>query len=202
MTPDSVLQYLRDHPEFLESNAAAIAQINIPHPDGGRAISINERQLLSLRERCRQLEAQLADWIAAGRDNDARGDRMHRLVLRVLAAAPDARVDALLDGLRREFDIPWVYLTAPGPEVETLAEHPGATNAAGCGPVSSDQAARLSALAGQAIGSVAWVPLDTTHGQRVLMLGSGEAGRFPADSGTQYLERLGEMLKVLLDGDA
>lgn len=202
MTPDSILQYLRDHPEFLEANAAAIAQINIPHPDSGRAISINERQLLSLRERCRHLEAQLAEWIEAGRGNDARGDRMHRLVLRVLAAAPEARIDALLDGLRHEFDIPWAYLTARGAEVETLADHPGATTAPGCGPVSGEQAERLSELAGQGIGSVAWVPLDTTHGQRVLMLGSAEAERFPADSGTQYLQRLGEMLKVLLDGDA
>jgi uncharacterized protein YigA (DUF484 family) len=200
MTPDSILQFLRDHPEFLEANAAAIAKINIPHPDSGRAISINERQLLSLRERCRHLETQLAEWIEAARGNDARSDRMHRLVLQVLAAAPEGRIDAMLDGLRHQFDIPWVHLAAGGAEVETLADQPGAATAPGCGPVSGERASRLAELAGQSIGSVAWVPLDTTHGKRVLMLGSAEAGRFPADSGTQYLQRLGEMLKVLLDG--
>lgn len=202
MTPDSILQYLRDHPEFLEANAAAIAQINIPHPEHGRAISINERQLISLRERCRHLEAQLADWVDAGRGNDERGDRMHHLVLRVLAAAPEARIDALLDGLRDDFDVPWVYLTAGGSGEEALANHPGAATAPGCGPVNGEQAARLSELAGQSIGSVAWVPVDTAHGPRVLLLGSADATRFPADSGTQYLQRLREMLGVLLDGDA
>jgi uncharacterized protein YigA (DUF484 family) len=46
MTPDDVLQYLREHPEFLETYAGSIAELDIPHPEAGRAISIHERQLL------------------------------------------------------------------------------------------------------------------------------------------------------------
>ncbi|MBU3694770.1 MAG: DUF484 family protein [Rhodocyclaceae bacterium] len=201
MTPDDVLRYLRDHPEFLEAHAAAIAELRIPHPESGRAISINERQLLTLRERCRVLEAQLGTWVETGRANDQRGERMHQLVLRVMAAPRTARVDALLDGLRGTFDIPWVYLSVANADQPALLDHPGATTAAGCGPVVDGQAARLSELAGQTIGSLAWIPVDSGSGQRLLLLGSADPTRFAAQAGTQYLERVGDLLRVLLDGD-
>ena len=38
-----------------------IADIHIPHPHGGRAIPISERQILALRERSKQLETKLKD---------------------------------------------------------------------------------------------------------------------------------------------
>ncbi len=202
MTPESVLQYLRNNPDFFEAHAAAIAQITIPHPEHGRAISINERQLLSLRERCRNLEAQLSDWLDVGHANDDRGDRMHRLVVKVLAAPQAERIEVLLAGLRDDFGIPWVYLSSGGAEHDALADQPDAATSPGCGAVYGPQAERLMALAGQPIASLAWVPIETTHGQRVLLLGSGDAARFPADAGPQYLQRVGEMLKALLDGDA
>lgn len=202
MTPDSVLQYLRDHPEFLEANAAALAQINIPHPETGRAISINERQLLSLRERCRALEGQLSDWVRNGRGNDERGERLHHLTLRVLAAPPAARTEALLEGLRRDFDIPWVWLSSGEVDLATLTGHPGATSEPGCGPVSAGQRSRLSELAGQAIASLAWVPVESGQRRLLLLLGSPDPGRFPADAGIQYLRRIAEILGVVHHGDA
>lgn len=201
MNPESVLHYLRSNPEFFEAHAGEIAQINIPHPDQGRAISINERQLLSLRERCRQLEAQVATWIDNGHANDDRSDRMHRLVMRVLEAGRGQGVAALLEGLRTDFGIPWVYLSGVGAEHDALAEHPDAATEPSCGAVIGRQAERLTALAGQPIASLAWVPMETALGQRVLLLGSGELTRFPSGAGPQYLQRVGEMLTVLLDGD-
>jgi uncharacterized protein YigA (DUF484 family) len=39
-------------------------------------------------------------------------------------------------------------------------------------------------------------------GPRLLLLGSGDAARFTADAGTQYLERIADLLQVLLDADA
>jgi uncharacterized protein YigA (DUF484 family) len=49
MKPEEVAKYLREHPEFFEDHAEALAEITIPHPHGGRAIPISERQTLSLR---------------------------------------------------------------------------------------------------------------------------------------------------------
>lgn len=197
MNPEDVLRYLHEHPEFLEAHAASLADLHIPHPEADRAISIHERQLLSLRERCRELEARLTQWVLTGRANDDRSERMHRLVLRVLQAAPGARIEALLEGLRVDLEIPWVYLS-----MDSEDQLPDTRGTPGCGPVPESESARLSEHAGQAIASLAWVPLATRAGYRLLLLGSGDAARFPADAGTQYLERVGDLLKILLDGDA
>ena len=52
-TPDDVAQYLRDHPEFFDEYAEVLAQIYVPHPHGGRAIPITERQIVTLRDKAR-----------------------------------------------------------------------------------------------------------------------------------------------------
>ncbi|MBX3666709.1 MAG: DUF484 family protein, partial [Burkholderiales bacterium] len=49
MKPDDVAAYLKEHPEFFEHYADVVADVFIPHPHGGRAISISERQILTLR---------------------------------------------------------------------------------------------------------------------------------------------------------
>jgi uncharacterized protein len=59
MTPDAVATYLQQHPEFFEEYADFLSSIYIPHPHGGRAVSINERQILALREKARKLESKL-----------------------------------------------------------------------------------------------------------------------------------------------
>ena len=56
MTPDVVAIYLKQHPEFFEQYADMLAEIFIPHPHGGRTTSISERQILTLREKNKQLE--------------------------------------------------------------------------------------------------------------------------------------------------
>src|SRR5256885_16430934 len=86
MTSDAVATYLQEHPEFFEQYAEMLADIYIPHPHGGRAIPISERQILTLRERGKQLEAKLRDVIQFGEENDAIGDKVHRLALGLLGA--------------------------------------------------------------------------------------------------------------------
>ena len=63
-----------------------LAQIYIPHPHGGRAIPIAERQILTLREKSRMLENKLAELIQFGEENDAIGEKMQRLCLALIAA--------------------------------------------------------------------------------------------------------------------
>ena len=49
------MRYLQDNPGFFEEYAELLAQIYIPHPHGGRAIPIAERQILTLREKSKML---------------------------------------------------------------------------------------------------------------------------------------------------
>ena len=45
MKPEEVASYLKQHPEFFEDHADFVSTVFIPHPHGGRAISISERQI-------------------------------------------------------------------------------------------------------------------------------------------------------------
>ena len=66
MNSEDVAAYLKDHPEFFEQYAEMMAEIHIPHPHGGRTIPISERQILTLREKSKQLESKLREIIQFG----------------------------------------------------------------------------------------------------------------------------------------
>ena len=58
-TTSAVAEYLKQNPQFFEDYADVIAEIFVPHPHGGHAIPIAERQILTLREKIHELEAQV-----------------------------------------------------------------------------------------------------------------------------------------------
>src|SRR3989337_4038473 len=96
MKPEEVAAYLKEHPEFFEQYADLLSEIYIPHPHGGRAIPIAERQILTLREKSRMLEGKLSELIQFGEENDAIGEKMHRLCL---ALFPAVDLQAMLQAL-------------------------------------------------------------------------------------------------------
>ena len=51
MKADEVARYLRENPLFFEKYADMLAEIHVPHPHGGGAIPLSDRQLLMLREK-------------------------------------------------------------------------------------------------------------------------------------------------------
>ena len=102
MTPDAVASYLQQHPEFFEEYADLLADIYIPHPHGGRAIPISERQILTLRERGKQLETKLREVIRFGEENDAIGEKVQRLSVALLVARDLATLTSALDFNLRE----------------------------------------------------------------------------------------------------
>ena len=145
MKAEEVVRYLQDNPGFFEDYAELLAQIYIPHPHGGRAIPIAERQILTLREKSKMLEGKLAELIQFGEENDAIGEKMHRLCLALFPAGDlHAMLQALYYNLREDFAVPHAALrvwgsdpsapTAGGPEfapvsdeLRQLRERPGAS---------------------------------------------------------------------------
>lgn len=210
--PEDVADYLKNNPGFFEQYADLISQIFLPHPHGGRAISLAERQMLTLREKNRQTESKLAELIAFGEENDAISEKVHRLSVALIAAETFQAVIHLLNfHLRDDFSVPHVALrlwdkpadiedlpefAAVSEELQVFAEtlvHPYCGSTAGFGTASwfGEHANHIRSQAlialrngGGTIGMVA--------------LGSEEAQRFYTDMGTLYLERLGEMVSAAL----
>jgi len=104
---DDVARYLRENPGFFESYADMLAEITVPHPHGGRAIPLSDRQMLSLREKSRALESRLTELLQIGEENDAIGEKMHRLSVALLSA-PDLQslLSVLYLHLREDFAVP------------------------------------------------------------------------------------------------
>src|SRR4051794_16209989 len=107
MDPSAVAEYLKQHPQFFEDYADVVAQIFVPHPHGGHAIPLAERQILALRDKNHELESKLRELIRFGTENDAIGEKLHRATL-ALFAAPDLETTlaVLYHSLKEDFDVP------------------------------------------------------------------------------------------------
>ena len=108
---EEVALYLRDHPQFFTEYAAVLADIQIPHPHGDRAIPISERQIIDLREKNRVLQDKLSELVRFGEENGALTEKMHRLAVVLLKfTSLDDVLHGLNYNLREDFLIPHMAL--------------------------------------------------------------------------------------------
>jgi uncharacterized protein YigA (DUF484 family) len=205
MDAKDVAQFLKANPQFFDQNPQLLESIYVPHPHGGRAIPLTERQIVSLREKVRLLEGKLGEFVRFGEDNDAIGEKVHRLSLALLGAKDFAgTAHALYFHLREDFAVPHVALrvwgkslldgTVEGSPVEAeLRDKAEAMGAPVCGPAAGNPFLPWFREAGEHIRSVALVPLGQTRTIGLLALGSEDPQRFFAEMGSLYLRRIGEL---------
>ena len=205
MNADDIARYLRTHPQFFDQHPELLETINVPHPYGGRAIPLAERQTVALREKLKMLEGRLAELLQFGEENDAISEKVHRLSV-ALAGARDfpALAAALYFHLREDFAVPHVALRVWGKSVladfdearpvdEAQRLHAAAMAAPQCGPAAGNPIVPWFGEAAEHVRSVALVPLGQTAVFGLLALGSEDVKRFYPDMGTLYLRRIGEL---------
>ena len=215
MNAEDVVRYLQDNPGFFEDYAEVLAQIYIPHPHGGRAIPIAERQILTLREKSKMFERKLAELIEFGEENDAIGEKMHRLCLALVASGDrQGMLQALYYNLGEDFAVPHAAVriwradagaaAGDGPEftpvTDELRRYAAALEHPFCGPSGKVEVASWFGEAASQVRSVACMPLR--DGSKacfgMLALASEDILRFYPEMGTLYLKRLGELASAAL----
>lgn len=211
MKAEEVARYLQDHPEFFEQYADLLAQIAIPSPHGGRAISITERQMGALRDKVKQLEGKLAELIRFGEENDGIAAKVHKLAVALLAARDNGTVlQTLYDHLGGSFAVPHVAVrlwgaAGSGTAVEFAPVSDEARRFAEtlaqpyCGPGAGPDVMAWFGEAGVHVRSLALLALregDETFG--LMVMGSEEPQRFYPGMGTLYVEQIGEMASAAL----
>jgi uncharacterized protein YigA (DUF484 family) len=221
MRAEEVARYLQDNPQFFEDHAEMLAQINLPHPHGGRTISLSERQLLALREKNKELERKLREMISIAQENDALQHKVHEFVVLLFAARSLAALQETIPHLLRDiFAIPHTVLRlwqSEPPSAEVLAfadaqaqpvclHHPAHDTAAWFG----EHAAQLHSYAylplrggnGEAVGHPAASSLRGLHAGSntigMLVLASEDKQRFYPEMGTVFLQRIAEAVSSAL----
>lgn len=207
MNPEAVAKFLQEHPEFFEQYADLLADIYIPHPHGGRAIPISERQILALRERGKQLEVKLREVIQFGEENDAIGEKVHRLAVALLSARDLTAITTVVNyNLREDFAVPHVAIRAwdddgavdvaglspAGAATQDFAKNLAGPHCAQHAPEGTS--ADLFADAAEHLRSFAYIPLRATETFGLLALASEDAERFYPGMGTVFLKRIGDMV--------
>jgi len=212
MRSDEVAKYLQDNPQFFEEHVDLMSRMVIPHPHSGRTISITERQMLSLRDKNKQLEGKMGELLQFGEENDTISEKMHRLGVAMIAAASFQSVLHTLNfHLRDDFAIPHVALrlwghpenTEEWPEFAEVSEElqvfAETLSQPYCGSTSGFETSSWFGDASKHVRSQALIAMRNGGGTiGMIALGSEEAQRFYSGMGTLYLERLGEMASAAL----
>lgn len=205
MTDEDVVLYLQEHPEFLDAHADILANLTIPDPHAGRAIPIAERQLSQLRERNTVIEGKLHELITFGEENDAIGERMHRITLALLSAASiEDLLRTLYFNLREDFAVPHIavrlWQVDDHPDLiefskvsEEMLVFAGSLATPYCAHHPMFDSMQWFGDAQPPLQSFAYVALGNGNPRGLLALASEDAERFYPEMGTLYLQRLGEI---------
>ena len=208
---EEVAQYLREHPQFLEEYAGMLADIQVPHPHGGRAIPISERQIVALRDKNHILQEKLSELVRFGEENGALGEKMHRLAVTLLTFPRLSHLlHALHFNLREDFSIPhmalrlWsmacedptlLELAPTGADIHIVAE---SLLRPYCGSHVLDEIKGFFGEDAIRLRSFAMVPLRTEQTIGLVVMGSEDPHRFYPEMGTIYLTQLGELVSAAL----
>jgi hypothetical protein len=214
MDEEAIAGYLDAYPDFFERHPQLLLRLRLPHGHGGATVSLVEKQVEVLREKNRQLERRLAEFVEVARGNDALAAKMHRMVQRLVPARGiGAVVAAIESSLREDFDVSQSVLVlfrgddalrAHESRFLRLARRDDADVksfdnlfAAGkprCGQVRDSQRDYLFGAGAVDVASVALVPLGPGGATGLLACASSDMHRFNPTMSTDFLGRIGEMV--------
>ena len=216
---DVVVDYLQNHPDFLEQRPDALTDLDLTHRSG-EAVSLIERQVELLRSRNAEMEKQLASLMRVATENEQLITRLHRLTIELMPVAErsafftqlgnrllnDFNADilqiCLFDSeLAREVGEDVAAIDAEDPEVEAFAPLLKKQNAT-CGRLNESKMNFLFGSKARWVQSVALVPLGEDGELGMMAIGSSDQARFYPGMGTLFLDLLAEVIAARLSLDA
>lgn len=211
---ESVVQFLKDSPDFFLQYPGLLANLRLPDPSTGKALSLHERQLQVLRDKLKLMESRIMEMGRAATENQAIIQKLQAWQRTLLKEKNPAAIPAIIEEeLARLFAIPLVCLrlwpTGNGSVHESYV-------------LQADEAARkqIDDMKIPFCGSSSGVALDVwlkgrpSHASSValipirigfaptslglLVLGSPDPGRFSPDAGVDFLVNISEIASASL----
>ena len=209
MTAQHVAKFLQENPDFFVEYSDLFSTLEVPHPHQSRAISLGERQIMTLRDRLRDFEFRLADLVRNAAFNESTTGKLNQWCARMLSETSTIRLPGEVAlGLAEHFnlqevalrvwglDLPEEGVGAPVDEaLHTYANaltHPFVGTDTSLTPVSW-LSAKPASLAILALRSAAHEPAFG-----LLVLGSDDAERFNPEMGTAFLETVATLASAAL----
>lgn len=204
ITPEQITEFLKLNPEFFVGHPEMLTDITVPHPYSGQAISLGERQVLALRDKSRGLEIKLREFIQFAEENDAIGDKLHKLSLALMRAKTlEAVLQSFYLDLSESFSVPhtvvriWADNAPEMPEfarvsmdIQVLVE---GLSQPQCGPDVPEEVRGWFGEGGAHQKSFALAPLREGNLTGIMVLSSEDGKRFYPEMGTLYLTWLAEL---------
>lgn len=211
LTPDNIQEWLTANPSFFTEREEWLAQQTLPHPHNeSQAISLNHRQLITLRQSNQELTKQLIELLRNAETNERIHQRVHQFSLALLASNSLQTAQSIIETeLTRLFKLEHVQLCcwptlAEGSAKNTIQDY--ATNLSSPFTGQDPPETLLLELMNQAhpgpaaaLKSYAIVSLKGARTQGLLLLGSSDEARFSAQMGHLFLTRLGQLIEAVLN---
>jgi uncharacterized protein len=209
---ESVMQYLRDNPDFFGRHPMMLTDLSLPH-DSGQAISLVERQVAILRERNIDMRRRLNHLVGAANMNDSLFEKTRRFTLEMLDCTSLAAIDRVLatmlleefgaDRARCFVSHPRAFESLPHLVYRSSAQelpliHLTQTAGLSCGLLRADEFAKLFEDTPAADGSAALIQLRHGDLLGVLAIGSFDPVRFSPEMGTLFVRYIGDVLARVL----
>lgn len=204
ISPEQIGEFLRLNPDFFREHPELLTEISVPHPYSGQAISLGERQVLALRDKSRGLELKLREFIQFAEENDAIGDKLHKLALDLMRAKSlEAVFQSLYLSLSDSFAVPhatvrvWADQDRGLPEFASVSPEARVLMAGltqpQCGPDVPQEIRDWLGAAGPHQKSFALAPLREDKLNGLVVLASEDPKRFFPEMGTLYLTWLAQL---------
>lgn len=203
----TVARFLQENPDFFGEHAELFAALTVPHPNDTRAISLGERQILTLRDRQKELEQRLAILSHQANFNQDVAIKLNHWCAQLLAVSdPQAIPGHIVGGLIESFEMPevvlklWDVALPDGPFTDDIDEEAKAF-AVGlttpyCGPNKALGVARWCKVSPASLAIIPVVRGDQATG--LLLLASPASDRFTPDMGTTFLESIGQLASAAI----
>ncbi|HQT80565.1 MAG: hypothetical protein B7Z60_05025 [Ferrovum sp. 37-45-19] len=205
-----VANWLTLHPDFFNEHSHLLTELSIPHPHGTHAVSLNERQLIALRDNNRSLDKKLSELIGYAKENDDISAKIHRFSCELISQRLLSGVLATTyHSLSEHFHVPHLTMrlwavssdereTQEAIEFSTTSRETQHSveqlNAPLCGDQLPHHISQWLLGEEKHCGSFALLPLKQERTFGALLLGAEDKQRFYQGMGTLYLERLAELI--------
>lgn len=210
LSADDIARFLHDNPSFFQDHAELFSNMRVPHPNETRAISLGERQILTLRARAKDLEWKLSGLVHNASGNEKISKAINDWCCRMLAEDDAAQIPAhIVRSLGDLFDLPTIALRVwdlskltdsefTQDVTDSIRSYARELTQPYCGPLGNQEAASWLGTAPASLAIIALRPSKGSEPVGLLVLGSDDAERFTPDMGTAFLTTINELASAAL----